>query len=221
MIFEYRSAGLGAAAGAALGLLLLTSSDSADSLRPSVEVPASPRALPARFDAEVIRITVERDSLRVDGRYEFVIRAAPARTMSLLYPYPADSLLGGARTLFLEARSADGSWESLAFRELPARHAAHWRLPLDRGPRLEVRTAYRQALRGQYGRYIVTTTAAWGEPLSRARFEIRLPDNAVPLRFSYPFRKQETGEEIYYLFEADDFRPDQDVVFEWCEPPDE
>jgi hypothetical protein len=80
-----------------------------------------------------------------------------------------------------------------------------------------VRTVYRQARRAAYGRYIVTTTGAWGEPRRSARFEIRLPAGARPLRFSHLLRGQTAGGRICYLFQASDFLPDRDIVFEWSE----
>ena len=116
---------------------------------------------PLRFDGEVVRLFVEADSLRVEGHYHFRCGESAARAVTLLYPYPADSLLGGARTLRLEARAPGGDWQPLTFAEMPGRSTVRWLVPLDLAEQLELRTTYRQALRGRYARYIVTTTAAW------------------------------------------------------------
>jgi hypothetical protein len=78
-----------------------------------------------------------------------------------------------------------------------------------------VHTIYRQALRGSYARYIVTTTKVWNEPLQHARFEIHLPPGAEPMRFSYPFVRQTDERGDYYLYETNDFWPDEDIVVEW------
>ena len=177
------------------------------------------QALPLQFDSEVVRLFVAEDSLEVEGIYRLLCRRTNTPYASLFYPYPADSLLGGARTVLLECRSPGDPWQTLPFEEIPARHAARWRIPLDLGPELEVRTLYRQALNSGYARYIVTTTQAWGRPLRHARFEIYLPTGAEPQRFSFPFERQEADGKVFYLYEAEDFLPDRDIVVEWTVPP--
>lgn len=175
---------------------------------------------PLRFDGEVVRLFVEADSLRVEGHYHFRCGESVARAATLLYPYPADSLLGGARTLRLEARAPGGDWQPLTFAEMPGRSTVRWLVPLDLADQLELRTTYRQALRGRYARYIVTTTAAWGRPLASARFEIHLPGGAEPTYLSYPFRRVEDEGRAYWLFEAEEFAPTEDVVVTWEHPPE-
>jgi hypothetical protein len=169
------------------------------------------RAAPLDFDSEIVRLRVGRDSLEVEGFYRFLCRRTNSGRASLIYPYPSDSLMGGARTVSLEARSPSTAWRPLAFTEQPAYPGAAWRLPTDWGDTLEVRTVYRQRLVRNHARYIVTTTSRWPHALKTARFEIRLPPGARPVRFSFPFRPQGDG----YVYEAAEFMPDRDVVVEW------
>jgi hypothetical protein len=82
---------------------------------------------------------------------------------------------------------------------------------------LEIRTIYRQALHSRYARYIVTSTAAWGRPLTHARFEIFLPPGAIPREFSFPFERHLSGGEVFYVFEAKDFLPARDITVYWSQ----
>jgi hypothetical protein len=177
--------------------------------------PGGPAHFPLQFDSEVVRLFVEAESVRVEGLYLFSCFESSLPAVSLLYPYPAGELVGGTRTLRLEARTPGGIWQPLEFREMPRVPAVRWRVPLDLGDRIEVRTTYRQELCARHARYIVTTTHAWGVPLNRARFEIHLPEDAVPTRFSLPFERREVDGGVFYLHEAEGFAPDRDVIVEW------
>jgi hypothetical protein len=168
-----------------------------------------------RFDTEIIRIHVEPDSLRIEGHYRFVVPEPGPGFQNLYYPYPADSLLGGACTSSLEWRHGDTPWQSLDYRELQNGSGALWPVPLPEEGWVEVRTVYRQKRLGAFGRYIVTTTQGWDRPLRQARFEIHLPPGAQPLTFSHPFTPDNATGEDYYLFEANDFFPDRDIRFTW------
>jgi hypothetical protein len=172
-------------------------------------------ALPLQFDSEIVRLFVEEDSLEVEGIYHFLCRSRRDAIVTLVYPYPVDSLLGGARSTLLECRAPGGPWQPMEFKELPQRPGVRWGIPLGLGDTLEVRTVYRQALLSTYARYILTTTKSWGRPLKHARFEIHLPDGAEPLRFSYPFECQEVLGESLYLYEVENFMPERDIIVEW------
>jgi len=171
--------------------------------------------LPLQFDSELIRLYVAADSLEVDGIYRFLCKPAGFPEMTLFYPYPQDSLLGGARMVRLEARAPRGVWQPARFEETPMAHGGRWWVPMDLGDSLEVRCIYRQALRAQYARYIVTTTRHWQRPLSHARFEIYLPKDTSPTRFSFPFRAEQEDGLVYYVYEAEQFMPSQDIIVEW------
>lgn len=178
-----------------------------------------PPRFPLQFESEIVRLSVEAESLRVEGLYVFRCSGSPLPAVSLLFPYPSDDLVGGARTLRLEVRAPGEPWRPLDFRELP--QAALWRVPLDLGDRVEIRTVYRQELVARYARYVVTTARAWGVPLRRARFEVRLPEAAVAPRFSLPFERREEGGETFWLYESAPFAPDRDVIVEWDQPDGE
>lgn len=162
------------------------------------------------FDSEEILIDVRGDAVEVTGTYHFRVVGGAVPAQPMLYPYPEDPLLGAARTLRLEWQQPDGRWTPLAFEELPPR-GVRWRLPATASDTLTVRTVYRQAMRGTYARYIVTTTQAWGQPLRKASFEIRLPPGAMDPKFSYPFRPRGPSVRVW-TYEATEFLPREDIV---------
>jgi len=174
-----------------------------------------PNQEPLRFDTEVIRIHVEPDSLRIEGHYRFIVPEPRPGFQSLFYPYPVDSLLGGARTVSLEWRRGDRPWQTLEYHELPSGRGARWPVPLPDEGWVEVRTVYRQERLADYGRYIVTTTQDWANPLRHALFKIHLPAGARPLTFSHPFTRVSTAGENCYLFVANEFFPERDIIFTW------
>jgi hypothetical protein len=176
---------------------------------------------PVRFLSEVVRLVVGVDSLTVEGTYRLLCRAGGPRGVPILYPYPSDDMMGGARTVILEGRSPAGPWRSLAFREVPGGLGAVWTIPMDLADTLEVRTVYRQALDTMYARYIVTTTRSWGQPLERARFEIFLPRGARAESFSFPFTPGDCRGRPCYIYETTRFMPDRDIEVRWrIESPD-
>lgn len=175
---------------------------------------ARPTAL--RFESEIVLLHVAVDSLTVDGFY--VMTCAPDRTghATLVYPYPDDPRLGGARSLSLSCRvRPDTTWQAAEFRELPNNLGAHWRLPLAPGDTIEVHTVYRQALHEDFACYIVTTVSGWEHPLRHARFEIELPPGTEPVAFSFPFEQCGDGSGNRWCYEAVDFRPDRDLEVRW------
>jgi hypothetical protein len=181
---------------------------------------------PVMFDSEIIRLYVERDTLEVEGIYLLLCNPESIPEVTLFYPYPARDYLGEAHTVLLEARPPGGQWRTLRFVEHPVPRSlptgemsggARWWVPLTMGDSLEVRTVYRQAVRGDCATYIVRTTRAWGRPLENARFEIHLAQGLSPVSFSFPFRNVATPQGTYYLYEASNFSPDSDIDVCWNE----
>jgi len=172
-------------------------------------------AFPLMFDAEWIVLDIVGDSLEVRGRYVLLCRAPTEDSIPLFYPFPTDSLLGGARMVSLTIRGGaedpvDGRWEVV-----PGAPGVRWWIPPCRGDSLVADAVYRQAIRTEYARYIVTTARVWGRPLSYAAFEIRLPPGAEPIEFSYPFEARESDGRTVYAWETEAFFPDRDIVVRW------
>jgi hypothetical protein len=174
-----------------------------------------PQAFSVSFDSEWVRLTVIGDSLEVHGTYYLMCRQRTGVSVSLFYPFPQDSLLGGARMVSLSASvggtpAADVKWE-----ESRGAPGVRWRTPPCIGDTIVIDAVYRQELTTGYARYIVTTTRVWQRPLRLARFEIRLPPGAAPIEFSFPFEAREDATGRYYGFESRGFFPDRDVTVRW------
>jgi hypothetical protein len=168
-----------------------------------------------QFDSERVELAVVGDSLEVRGHYVLRCRKATVTPVVLFYPFPVDSLLGGARLLSATCAVGDRSPAPARWEAAPSlRGARIWTAPCD-ADTLVVEAVYRQSLRVDYARYIVTTTRAWGRPLRHASFVIRLPAGAVPLEFSFPFTRRDGPGEPVYTYETDDFFPDHDVIVRW------
>jgi hypothetical protein len=170
---------------------------------------------PLRFDSEVIRLRIVDDSLEVNGTYFLACQLAYDQPIPLFYPFPTDSLLAGARMVDGRVRIGRGPWEALRFQATPERDGVRWWVPPCPGDTVEMQGRYRQGLKEKYARYIVTTTRAWQQPLRRARFEIRLPEGAKPVEFSFPFAGQRDSTGVVYVWEADSFYPDRDITVRW------
>ena len=168
-----------------------------------------------RFDSERIELVVAADSVEVHSRYVLVARESTMRPTTLFYPFPVDSLLGGARLVSLTV-AAGARPPATARREVvPHLHGVRFWLEPGDADTLMVDAVYRQALRADYARYVVTTTRAWGRPLRHASFLIHLPAGATPLEFSFPFTRQDEAGEPVYTYEANDFYPDHDITVRW------
>jgi hypothetical protein len=169
---------------------------------------------PVSFDSERIRLHIVGDTLEVRGTYWLLCLRPTSSPLSLIYPFPRDSLLGGARMVSLHARvgtlgEAPISWENVA----ATYSGVRWIIPPCSSDTIEIESVYRQKILTRYARYIVTTTRAWEQPLKHAAFEIHLPPGAKPVEFSFPFKKV-TGSD-YYAYEESEFFPDRDITVRW------
>lgn len=200
-------------AAVALLLALAAFAPRAAAAPPRDAAPGRPFAF-AEFRSEVVRLSVEGDSLTVEGRYRFHLEPGVPR-VPILYPFPRDARLGGARMVALEVRIASGPWRPLAWREAPAEIGVVWDIPAELGDAPEVRAVYRQGLRGRWARYIVTTTSSWGRPLDRARFELLLPPGEKPRESTYAFRAARVDGRHGWVYEARRFAPERDVDVAW------
>ena len=169
-----------------------------------------------RFDRERVILRIVPGEVEVQGTYEFLCAGQGPDSLTLFYPYPQDSLLGRAGTRLVESFCGDGPPRPVPFAEhRPA--GVSWLIPLKACKRLTVRTVYHQERRATYARYIVTSTAAWGHPLRHARFEIHLPEGAVPEEFSFPFEVDEELGPNAWVYEANDFMPRRDIIVQWSD----
>jgi hypothetical protein len=189
-----------------------------DELGPARDLSPIGEAFPLVFDSETIRLDVRGDSAEVIGTFTFRCRGAIDEPIPLFFPFPSDSLLGGARMVSLAYRM--GAQEAIAARweVLPGAPGVRWWVPPCEGDSLVAAFVYRQALVTGYARYILTTARLWGRPIRYAIFEIRLPAGAHPTDWSYPLepsRDPDRASYASYFFEVRDLFPDRDLIVRW------
>lgn len=195
------------------GLALLPIGSSAG----DADGPRSGRAAPftVSFDSEWIRISILGDSLEVRGTYFLLCGDQAGARVSLLYPFPRDTLLGAARMVSLHAGVDRADLAAIRWQAVPLMPGIRFETPACAADTIFLEAVYRQALTTSYARYIVTTTRGWHRPLRHARFDIRLPEGASPTEFSFPFEAVEDSTGRYYTYEVDSFYPDRDILVRW------
>jgi hypothetical protein len=164
-----------------------------------------------RFASEVVRLEVAGAEQTVEGSYVFVNDAGPTRA-AILYPFPADSLLGVPRLLGATISHGSGPPEPLAIRATD-RAGWRWTLALAARETCRVTIRYAQPLAAHHAAYVLTSTKAWGRPLEHARLEVVLPADAARPRFSLPFRRAAGGG--VWTCEKRRFLPARDLIVEW------
>ena len=212
-----RRAGRRGAALAVLAVAMLMAGPAAGADTATRKNPVA-AALPLSFDSERIRLEIVGDSVEVRGTYVLLCRGRSEAPTPLFYPFPHDSLLGGWRFVSLAVQAgAAGPAVPARWEAVPRHWVVRWWLPPCASDTLIAEAVYRQQLRADYARYIVTTTKAWGRPLRRAAFEICLPAGAEPLEFSFPFAPS-GADPTLFVYETTDFLPDRDSVVRWRQP---
>jgi len=167
-----------------------------------------------RFASEVVRLEVAGAEQTVEGSYVFVNDAGPTRA-AILYPFPADSLLGVPRLLRATISHGSSPPETLTINTM---RGSGWRWDLTMAARetCRVTVRYAQPLVVSHAAYVLTSTRSWGQPLGHARLEVVLPANAERPRFSLPFRRAVGGDgRGVWTYEKKHFLPAKDLVVEW------
>jgi hypothetical protein len=180
--------------------------------------PSSPigEAFALVFDAEWVRLDITSDNLEVRGTFVLLCREPVEESIPLFFPFLRDSLLGEARMDSLTFRAGADTLTPGRWEELPGGPGGvRWWMPPCPGDSIVAEFVYHQKIHAEYARYIVTSARMWGRPLRYASFEIRLPEGAEPIEFSYPFERRGTGAETYYAWETESFFPDRDIVVRW------
>ena len=83
----------------------------------------------------------------------------------------------------------------------------------------EVIVLYKQRVKNQSGRYILTTTGAWGRPLVNSRYTVSIPQTLTLAYMSYECDTVvKSGSSLVYRFFKKQFMPDRDLSFTWTDP---
>jgi hypothetical protein len=168
---------------------------------------------PVHFVREHVTVIPSEEQTRVVGDYHFLNGEDHPVETGIKYPFPIDP--DHAFPFLVRVwEERDGGWTPIGFTN--AGDAVLFSLRLAPREEKTIRVEYAQQIRRHRAVYIVTTTAAWGEPIRLAEFEFRVPAELRDVQFSFvPDRSEARGDTIVYHYARTDFLPDRDLVMTW------
>jgi len=167
---------------------------------------ARPPQSPVRFCREEVALDVQPGWLRVSANYHFLNPTGQPVTAMMLYPFPLDS-----NSAWPDSISIPGHRFRLAD------SGVTFLMRLRPGAEDSFQASYRQPLRGNSCRYIVTSTKKWRRPIDLARFKVVVPRDLPDVNLNYePDSITRTDSAVVYWFARQKFYPDKDVVVTWA-----
>jgi hypothetical protein len=157
---------------------------------------------PYRFVGEEVSLTLNGLCLEVSGTYYFENLTDKRVRAILFYPFPLSSYEHYPE--WIEVYGAD-------FREVQEGIVLEFNL--DRRAFGVIRVEYEQSLDSLCGRYILTTTKSWREPLDWAIYEVRVPKDVSEVHISLPILEVHE-DSLSRLFRSTFFKflPKRDLV---------
>lgn len=171
---------------------------------------AFPQSL--QFYEEALFFEIRDGCFEVDGQYYFKNSGSREIHQILFYPFPRDEMPGKIDSVFIT--DVRGSEEDLIINQ--TEKGVSFRLSIEAGKEKTYRIYYRQRTPNRKAKYILTTTAQWGQPLKKAFYQLKVPSDISITYFSYPPDKEEKqgNYQIYYWY-MESFMPDKDFIVEW------
>jgi hypothetical protein len=160
------------------------------------------------FYKEHITFKIEDGYFYVNGQY-FLRNANHSNNQILLfYPFPTDTIYSVVDSLLIY--NFNRGKEIFDYKKIRA--GILFNLELD--SITEVFISYRQRLKTNIARYILTTTQDWGKPLEEVTYELITTGNLKINSFSYPPDSQEIiNNSIIYYWRKENFMPLKDMIF--------
>ena len=168
-----------------------------------------------QFYKEDLTFEIKDGRFSVSGKYYLRNTDDRDRTVSLIYPFPQDSLYEPVDTIYIyninkaeEIKPLELKMEYSVFQiEIEAKESA------------EVLIHYSQKLNACKAEYILTTTKSWKRGFEEARYQLISDGKTEFTHFSYPPDSSFiSGINRIYYWERESFMPDKNFVFEFdCE----
>lgn len=162
------------------------------------------------FYKENITMKIDQGYFYVTGNY--YLRTTGDKSITLVYPFPADSLYGEADSIFLYNLSSNRPIDSMVRKKNSILFKAYF------GDIAEIiiLISYRQKLLGNRAEYILESTKGWGKPLDQADYQLIVPDSKQVLSFSFPPDDSlHTNVETIYYWTRTNFFPTRNMIFEF------
>jgi hypothetical protein len=162
------------------------------------------------FYKENITMKLEKDRFYVSGNY--FLKTAEDQSITLVYPFPVDSLYGECDSLRIFNLTTNQVIEPLEIKQ----QAAILKVDFGEYKEVEVLISYRQKLLGNKAEYILKTTKSWRKPLEQADYELIVPVELNIAKFSIPPDESiTTGTEKIFYWSRQDFMPKENMIFEF------
>jgi hypothetical protein len=161
------------------------------------------------FEAEELQFTLNKGSWEMDGLFYFANYADSLVSSPIYFPIPEDSLSLHPEILALEVVE-----DSLASCMLSSVRTGGFGFMLTMPARhfCTVRIAYRQELKGNTAKYIITTANTWGNALVYANYRLEVAEGITINRL--PFSPQKYDDNAYH-WEFQNFHPDNEFEIDF------
>jgi len=162
------------------------------------------------FYKENITMKIEKDYFYVTGSY--YLRTTGDKSITLVYPFPADSIYGLADSVLIYNLSADTTVSIL--NRIP--NSLVFKADFGDSPELVILISYRQKLLGNRAEYILESTKGWRKPFEQADYQLIVPVDLEVHSFSMPPDESIiNGEETIYYWVKRNFMPSVNMIFEF------
>jgi len=161
------------------------------------------------FQAETVKVFVAVDAVRVEGTYLFTTASSVPVVAGLFYPIPIDSM-----HLFPDSIRVISGGRPLPYREVE--DGIIFDLRLSKGRVTKAHVHYSQSCLDNSACYLLTSTAAWTQPLERAEFEVHVGTDLELSWIAYNIDEvTEVDNKEIHRFSRKNFMPDKDLCLRW------
>jgi len=178
---------------------------------------------PVHFAREEVTLDIRPGVLEVRGNYHFTCSATDRLVAVISYPFPVDSANLYPDSIVIAGAGHDrnppgisGRVPSPAYRYERSDTAVSFRMRFRPGEEDSFFAYYRQPLRTNSARYIVTTTRKWQRAIDLAQFLVTVPASFHDVKLTYkPDSVVKKDSTVSYYFAHRRFFPDTDIVVTW------
>jgi hypothetical protein len=175
-----------------------------------------PRKQQVAFFQEEITLTVTDSIARVEGVYHFRNYTDHDFTMPVVFPFYIDSTTQFPDMIRPFLVDSLNQKHPIPFSEVRKAGIIRMGIPLEAGRERTWYLNYEQKISAKRAVYIITTTAAWKNPLVKATYTFVTPKNfQVVSAWPEPDTTFEKDNYIYRQCVKHDFMPDRDMEIIW------
>ena len=171
---------------------------------------------PVEFFKEEITLTILDSTASVSGIYYFRNNTDNSTPFTIIFPFYVDSACSFPDKIRAFAADGDDTLDLDVSRRVAAENAVRLDIPMTPGNVAKWHLEYSQRIRTPHARYILTTTAGWGEPLEEATYKFVVPrDYRILSIWPRPDSTRMEGEFAIYRSAMKSFMPQRDMEISW------